>query len=278
MGEPHRVRSYHCEVSFHCVADNLRQSFRALADGKPRGSLIELPGVSIASLGVTFQMFNAAFPSEPIETRKTLEDRLRAAKSHFDSWSLRWAFWICEDWLAKGVRRKLSRACAGCGLRLSSDMPGMATECILPPARNLPAIDVRRVRSAETLDDFRALGSTCFHVPISWFSEVFDAGMAAHDAFVCWVGYHDGLPIATAATVSAHGVIGVYNVATAPDYRRRGYGEAITRHAIDAALRETGLPKGSTPVVLQSTSEGLRLYRRMGFQPVTRVLVYSSIP
>jgi ribosomal protein S18 acetylase RimI-like enzyme len=130
------------------------------------------------------------------------------------------------------------------------------------------------VLSAQTLDDFRALGSTCFHVPISWFSEVFDPGMTTHDAFVCWVGYRDGLPVATAATVSAQGVIGLYNVATAPEYRQRGYGEAITRHAIDAALRETT----ATHIVLQSTAEGLHLYQRMGFQPVTRVLVYSSTP
>ena len=63
-------------------------------------------------------------------------------------------------------------------------------------------------------------------------------------------------------------------MATAPEYRQRGYGEAITRYAIDAAMRENGLSR----VVLQSTSQGLRLYERMGFQPVTRVLVYNSIP
>jgi len=261
-------------VSLHHVADNLRQSFRALANGKPGASVIELPGVSIASLGVTFQMFNAAFPSELVETRAALEERLRAAKDHFDSRALRWAFWICEDWLAAGIRRKLSGACATCGLRLSSDMPGMSAERLRRPTRTLPAIEMRRVQSAQTLDDFRALGSTCFHVPLAWFSEVFDAGVTAQGDFVCWVGYRDGLPVATAATVSANGVVGLYNVATAPEYRHRGYGEAITRHAIDAALRETT----ATRIVLQSTADGLLLYRRIGFQPVTRVLVYSSIP
>jgi ribosomal protein S18 acetylase RimI-like enzyme len=255
------------------VADNLRESFRVLANGRARGSMIELPGVSIASLGVTFQMFNAAFPSEPLENRTALEERLRGAKNHFDSQALRWAFWICEEWLAAGIRRKLSRICETWGLRLSSDMPGMSAESIRQPTRKLPALDFRRVQSFQTLDDFRALGSTCFHVPISWFSEVFDSGMAAHRDFVCWVGYRDELPVATAATVSAHGVIGLYNVATAPEHRHCGYGEAITRHAIDAALRETS----ATSIVLQSTSDGLHLYQRMGFEPVTRVLVYSSI-
>jgi ribosomal protein S18 acetylase RimI-like enzyme len=265
-------------TSFHPVADNLRQSFRALACGRQRGSVLELPGVSIASLGVAFQMFNAAFPSEPVETQTALEERLQAARDHFHSQGLRWAFWICEDWLATGIRRKLSRTCESFGLRLSSDMPGLAAERIKPVTRKLPAIEVRCVQSPmtslSTLTDFRALGSTCFHVPISWFSEVFDPGVAAQETFVCWVAYRDGKPVATAATVVSHGAIGLYNVATAPEYRQRGYGEAITRYAINAAIRETGL----TRVVLQSTSQGLRLYERMGFQPVTRVLVYNSIP
>ena len=162
-------------MTFHCIADNLRQSFRVLAEGRPRGSVLELPGVSIASLGVAFQMFNAAFPERAVQTLPRLEEVLRAARDHFEAQGLRWSFWVCEDWLAPGVRRKLSRACEMFGLRLSSDMPGLAAGGIRPSARKLPALEFRRVQSPdlsrETLDDFRALGSTCFHVPHSWFSE-----------------------------------------------------------------------------------------------------------
>lgn len=265
-------------TGFQCVADNLRESFRVLADGRPRASVVELPGVGIASLGVSFQMFNAAFLTEPVKTIPALEERLAAAREHFRARSLRWAFWICEDWLAAGLRRKLSRTCETFGLRLSADMPGLAADRIKSPSRKLPELEVRRVElaasSAGTLDDFRALGSTCFHVPISWFSEVFDEGVAARGTFVCWVGYRDGQPLATAATVSSPQAIGIYNVATAAAYRKQGYGEAITRYAIEAANRETG----ASGVVLQSTSQGLRLYERLGFQAVTRVLVYNSMP
>jgi ribosomal protein S18 acetylase RimI-like enzyme len=223
-------------------------------------------------------MFNAAFPNAPMETRAVLEERLLAAKGHFDSQALRWALWICEDYIATGVRRKLSGTCDTLGLRLSSEMPGMVAERIRQPSRKLPALDFRRVDSPKTLDDFRALGSVCFHVPIAWFSEVFDTGINENHPFVSWVGYREGEPVATAATVTANGVIGLYNIATSPDHRHRGYGEAITRHAIDAALGETGSRADSTHVVLQSTSLGLRLYERMGFQPVTRILVYNSVP
>src|ERR1700733_15240088 len=98
-------------MSFREVSDNLRESFRVLAEGRPGAEVLELPGISIASLGVSFQMFNAAFVCEPVETQAELEARLRSARSYFDTRGLPWALWICEDWLAAGVRRKLSRTC-----------------------------------------------------------------------------------------------------------------------------------------------------------------------
>ncbi len=259
-------------MNFHCVEENLRQSFRILAEGRPRADVIELPGVSVASLGAAFQMFNAAFLSEPVETQAELEERLRIARRHFDARAIRWALWICEDWVAPALRRRLSRTCESFGLRLSSEMPGMSADNIQAPARNLPRMEVRRVDSTEVLNDFRAIGSTCFHVPISWFSEVFDEKFADRPAFVCWVGYHDGLPVTTSASVAANGTIGLYNVATVPDYREHGFGEAITRHAIQAARRGNN----GARAVLQSTSKGLGIYERMGFRVVTRVLVYNS--
>ncbi len=259
-------------MSFREVADNLRQSFRVLAADKPGGEVRELPGVSIASLGVAFQMFNAAFLSQQVETQSVLEERLQAAKAHFHSRGLAWSFWICEDWLAPGIRRKLSRTCESQGLRLSAEMPGMSAERIQSPVRKLPPIDMRLVQAGPTLDDFRAIGSTCFHVPIAWFSEVFDETVVDRKAFACWVAYRDGAPVATAASVRSDEVLGIYNVATTPEHRRHGYGEAITRYAIDEALRAGGI----NSIVLQSTAQGQGIYERLGFRPVTRVLVYNS--
>lgn len=259
---------------FHALADNLRESFRVLARVKPNGSVVELPGVSVASLGVTFQMFNAAFLSQPVEDMEELMQRLESASVYFKDHQIRWSFWICEDWLAPAVRSKLSRTCEMFGLRLSSDMPGLSAGAIRPASRKLPPIDVRVVKSRETLQDFRSIGSSCFHVPLAWFSEVFDMDIATRHEFVCWVAYNNGVPVSTAATVTSHGVIGVYNVATAADYRQRGYAEALTRSAIASALQQNE----AEGVILQSTSQGLRLYETMGFHVISRVLVYNSTP
>jgi ribosomal protein S18 acetylase RimI-like enzyme len=257
-----------------CVVDNLRESFRVLAMDRPRGEVVELDGLSIASPGVTFQMFNAAFLNSRVETREELSRRLVTARNYFSSRGMAWSFWFCEHWLADDVRRRLSRGCEEVGLRIASEMPGMLAESLEPARRELPSMEIRRLGDPRTLEHFRQIGAECFHVPADWFREVFD-GNPARSQFVCWVGYRGEIPVATSASMCADGVIGIYNVATVPEHRGRGYGEVMTRHAVTAEMaRQIAGP--ATPVVLQSTSQGLALYERMGFRAITRIVVYNS--
>ena len=260
-------------MEFRPVEENLRQSFRVLATGRPRAGVIELPGVSIASLGVAFQMFNAAYLSTPVETQAEMEIRLKIAREHFEARGMAWSFWICEDWLARPVRRRLMRICQAFGLRVVAEMPGMTAGSVKAARRALPDLEIRRVDSLPVLHDFQAIGTTCFHVPSSWFSEVFDEQWSARSAFACFVAYKDSEPVATAASLPSPGAIGLYNVATAPGHRERGYAEAITRYAIKEGLRE----HGASTLVLQATWQGLSLYERMGFRAVTRFSVYNSL-
>src|SRR5580658_2336942 len=117
-----KVQNTKSKMEFQPIEENLRQSFRVLASGRVGADVSELPGVSIASLGVAFQMFNAAFLSAPVETHQEMEARLQSALEHFKSRGLDWSFWICEDWLTRSVRRRLSRTCQNFGLRLSAEM------------------------------------------------------------------------------------------------------------------------------------------------------------
>ena len=258
-------------MEFQLVADNLRESFRVIASSRNGGELRELQGVSIASAGVTFQMFNTAFLSGPVSNEAELKKRILQPIMHFDSRGQEWAYWVCEDWIDPPARRRSRRLFEHHGMRLATELPGMIADRILPPEKPLPQVEVRRVRGAATWDAFCQIGSVCFHVPITWFREVFD-NEAVWDRFISFVGYVDDEPVSTTSIVSGAGVIGVYNVATLPGSQRRGFGEAVMRHA----LAEVGRERGMERVILQSTPAGLRLYERMGFRQVARVAVYSS--
>jgi ribosomal protein S18 acetylase RimI-like enzyme len=258
-------------VDFESVADNLRESFRVIAASRQEGEVRELRGVSIASAGVTFQMFNAAFLSSPVATEAELEQRIVTPAVHFQARGLEWSFWVCEDWLCPKPRRRARKIFERLGLRHAIDLPGMIAEAVSPPVRPLPGLEIRRVNGGKTRDAFCGIGSTCFHVPLPWFEEVFES-RSVWERFVSYVGYVDGDAVSTAAVVPGGGGVGVYNVATLPGRQRCGYGEAVMRHALAEARREHGMER----TILQSTPAGLRLYERMGFRTVTRVSVYST--
>jgi ribosomal protein S18 acetylase RimI-like enzyme len=59
-------------------------------------------------------------------------------------------------------------------------------------------------------------------------------------------------------------------VATLPELQRRGYAEAVMRHAMAQAQEEAG-PKQT---VLHATAAGEPLYRAMGFHPITPFVGY----
>jgi ribosomal protein S18 acetylase RimI-like enzyme len=257
-------------VEFQPVADNLRQSFRIIASARTAGEVRELQGVSIASAGVTFQMFNAAFLSGPVTTEAELKQRIAMPSVHFNARGLEWAYWACEDWIDPRARRRARRLFEQQGLRLSTELPGMMADRVLPPVNPLPPIEVRRVRNAKTRDAFCEIGSVCFHVPLTWFREVFD-NETVWERFISYVGYVDEEPVSTTSLVSGAGVIGVYNVATLPGSQRRGFGEAVMRHALAEVRKERGVE----PVMLESTPAGLRLSERRGFRVGRRGAVYS---
>ncbi len=258
-------------MNFENVAANLRESFRTVAASRDAGENRELRGVSIASAGVTFQMFNAAFLSQPVASDAELTQRILIANMHFDTRGLEWAYWVCEDWLPGRSRKRSRRTFESLGLRHSVDLPGMVAEHVAQPIRPLPELEVRRVEPGPVRDAFCAIGALCFHVPPAWFEQVFDND-AVWENFAGYVGYWEKEPVATTAIVMGGGAIGVYNVATVPIYQRRGFGEAVMRHALDDARRRSGIER----VVLQSTPAGLKLYQRMGFRTVTTVAVYAS--
>jgi ribosomal protein S18 acetylase RimI-like enzyme len=258
-------------MEFQCVETNLRDSFRVLAAHRPAGELREMDGVSIASAGVTFQMFNAAFLSAPVASERQMERRVVQAGVYFAARGQRWAYWVCEGWMDSRTWRRAKQVLRKHSLYQAVELPGMFAEEVLPPRRELPRMEVRRVSGEPEESAFCAIGSMCFNVPLAWFREVFDGQSVWHD-FAAYVGYADGEPVSTAATVIGGGAVGIYNVATIPLQQRRGYGEAVMRHALEQARLEHGISR----TILQSTPQGFELYQRMGYRTVTAVAVFCS--
>ena len=86
--------------------------------------------------------------------------------------------------------------------------------------------------------------------------------LAADCPIWLYVGYLDGVPVASAELTLGGGDVGLYNVSTLASHRRRGFGTALCMHALLDARTE-----GQTTAILQAQGAlGLGVYTRLGFQ------------
>jgi GNAT superfamily N-acetyltransferase len=87
------------------------------------------------------------------------------------------------------------------------------------------------------------------------------------DDFRVWVGRVDGRAVTTAMAYIGEGFVGLYGVATTPDARGRGYGEAITWVAT--------LCRPDLPATLQASPLGRPIYERMGYRTIAEFTVWD---
>jgi len=85
-----------------------------------------------------------------------------------------------------------------------------------------------------------------------------------------FIGYADGRPASTSMLIKTGDVAGIYWVATLKEYRGRGFGEAMTVHAVLA-----GREKGCAFASLQATAMGRPVYERIGFTNSYNYQVYA---
>jgi GNAT superfamily N-acetyltransferase len=218
-------------------------------------------------------MFNAAFFSSPVALAgKELERRIDAATRHFASRDCRWAFWAAESKLEACAPHQVRSAFRGQSLHPAFRHPGMACDALSQPARPLPDLEFRPVADRPSRLAFSHVNAVAFRLPFRWCAELYDADAIWDRDFIGYLGCVGGEPVCTAATLVASGAVGLYSVATLPGHERRGYGEAITRHAVERARASSSL----TRLILQATAPGLSLYQRLGYRTVTHFAIYST--
>jgi GNAT superfamily N-acetyltransferase len=255
------------------VERNLVEFFRHVARVRPSGSVAELDGVTVASAGIEFYMFNAAFLSRPVaEGPVGLDERISLAQGHLRAQGRRWAFWACEERFAEGLTRKARATFERRGLAFAYRHPGMICPALPRTTGPRASLDIRPVKDRESRLAFSHINSVAFRIPFEWCLELYDLEQLWGGDFEGWIGYAGGEAVSTAATLVAEGAAGVYAVATLPGYRRKGFAEAMVRHA--AARVEAS--RGIRLSILQSTEEAVPLYKRMGYRTVTNFSVFST--
>ncbi|HEX3806681.1 MAG TPA: GNAT family N-acetyltransferase [Gaiellaceae bacterium] len=153
------------------------------------------------------------------------------------------------------------------GLVEGPRLPGM----VLRPGELVePAVELEIARVApDDVDEANAVLAEAFGAPKEFF-DVFCGVLAALPHAAWYVGRRDDAIVSTAVGFTVGNATGIYNVATPPEYRGRGYGAALTARAV-----RDGFERGAELVYLQSSEAGHGVYRRLGFRDVEEYVLFT---
>lgn len=157
----------------------------------------------------------------------------------------------------------VAAAARALGLTAAERMPGMVANAgdLVAPA--VPELEIVQVKSADGFAQALAIATEGFGAPDGFLAPLYMLDVTDLDGYELFLGRVDGRDVTTAASFVVDDEVGVFNVATPPAYRGRGYGAAITAHAV-----QDGFANGAKLAYLQSSALGESVYRRLGFREV----------
>jgi predicted GNAT family acetyltransferase len=162
---------------------------------------------------------------------------------------------------------------AGLGLHFHEDLPLMAVEPgDFRPTAYPPELVLRTLRPDEPRFHMdlvaHGLGS-----PRGALDLVMSEANQAKPFWGSYVGEVDGALAVTGSSISGAGHAGLIAIATADDFRRRGYAAALTSRMVADAFAS-----GAGRVFLHSSQMGFRLYEGLGFRKLEDLRVWAGGP
>ncbi|MGE3073615.1 MAG: GNAT family N-acetyltransferase [Dehalococcoidia bacterium] len=233
---------------------NYFQSWRLIGRSGP-GAVYEEGGVLAVASGIPVTWFNLLLVTRPLANPP---EQLRKAIEFFDQRGIQFVARIRE-----GLDIASETALEKLGLAYSDIVPGMASTAMDAPAPP-PELRIETVSKGRTHNDYLDVISRGFGFPLEMARAIVGPLALLDPEMESFVGYVGEAAVATSSMVFGGQVAGVYNVATHPDYRRRGYGEALTWRAVSR-----GAELGCDMAALQASDMGRPIYERMGFRLVS---------
>ncbi len=233
---------------------NFFGTFRMLAELNDDGKVWTDDGLLVAASGVPLRSFNNVFVRRQLQNPVSI---LSDVFAYLDGRKLPFRLRLRE-----GRDQAAEAAAERHGLHRIRTIPELALDPITVEAKP-PPLDIRRVAEVGVLDDHVAVVADGFDMPASLLREVFSSRLVEEATWRGYVGYAGGRPVAASQLSMTDGVAGIYYVATLEEFRGRGFGEAMTRRAI-----QDGADAGCDVAVLQASDMGRPIYERMGFRLV----------
>lgn len=253
------------ESNEQCIA-----MWSAFARRFPEGKVERLPGLTAALSGTPMTFQNVFFVSSPVRDAEDFAERCRVAVARGKASGQPWLLSTCQAWA--GEPEVANEILARFGLAPVLVNTGMVADDLAPPRRPPPGeLELRRVVDQETRNAVGDLNCTAYHMPLELGRMTIGQEGFWSDSFFGYVGFVDGQPVSCTVTAPVDGRLYVSWVATHPEHRKKGYGEAVMRRSVEACAAATGLRR----TVLHATDAGRPVYAAMGYRDVAPFCWYA---
>jgi GNAT superfamily N-acetyltransferase len=132
-----------------------------------------------------------------------------------------------------------------------------------------PGLEIRRVAGVTGIDDHRDVVTAGFGSDPAVALGTACPDLLDRPGCVVYVGYANGIPVASGLGWRSGRTIGVYSIATIQSARRRGYGASMTARVV-----ADGVAAGCDVAALQASEMGRPIYERLGFRTVVTYVAY----
>lgn len=243
--------------------ENLAGSWAAF--GRTGGAVGGSDRCTFVATGIPAAFFNGAYAAGPVaDPERVVADAVAFMTHRAVPWLL---------WVRSGVDDGLLAAGRDAGLTEAGGPPAMALASIEAIPTPPEGLEMQVVRDVAGVAAFRDLTTRGFEMPAEISAGLLSDSLLDDPAIAMVVGSVADTPVSCALASITGTTAGIYNVATPPEFRRRGYGAAVTWAAIEEAAR-----RGCDHSILQASDMGAPVYRAMGFVDVGRYVQLEGAP
>ena len=245
---------------------NLAATIRHRIEHSPKGRMFEEDGFLMFSIGhsVTSGHLNGLLrlnsETEPAEILDKAQTFFQTLKNDFTVW--------VRDQIDDDLETVLRNS--GFVSVREPGIPCMVLHERLASISSLADVTLSRVTEDKDAADYAKVMVAAFGLSNDVSQDAFGRKESLFAPNVtAFIARRNSVPVAAATTVQTESVAGIYYVGTIPESRGQGLGELCTHFATNA-----GFDLGASAVVLQASVAGEPLYRRMGYQLLTRYRWY----
>jgi GNAT superfamily N-acetyltransferase len=242
--------------------------WKLIGEPFPQVDRADRPGLAISWPNTHFPFYNALFLTEQIPDSHMLHDRVQEAAAYMEARPYGGLLILCLDNLYGSAKENLDATLDRSKFVQAIPMTGMAGNILPMEAPGHSALRFVRISDDWTIKVFAELNCVSYGVPIETSLSLVKEPTLWHDHAYGFVAYEGDKPVSTATAIINDGCLYLFLVATSPEARRKGYGEAVVRHALQTAHKATGIRR----TVLHGTEDGYPIYLRLGYRPTEKFM------